>query len=77
MFSTPWIVPEVGVRAMIAPGFMRSMAEGSRRGLKYPSPGKGCQAHDAHFTCWTGCVLGCGFASHYARFCVVLHPQVW
>ncbi len=33
MFGAPSIVPEVGCRALIAPGFIRSMAAGSRRGL--------------------------------------------
>jgi len=43
MFGAPTNVPLVGCRAMIAPGFIRFMAAGTRKGPQYPSPDKGCQ----------------------------------
>ena len=45
MCGAPSIVPVVGLATMIAAGFIvLPRAKGSRRGLKYPSPGIGCQA---------------------------------
>jgi hypothetical protein len=40
----PLGLPEVDFGAIDRRGSIRSMAEGNRRGLEYPPPGKGCQA---------------------------------
>ncbi len=44
MCSAPSIVAGGGLYGFDRPGFIRSMAVGSRRGPKYPLPGQGCQA---------------------------------
>jgi len=48
MFGTPSNVPVVGCRALDRPGFIRSMAAGTRKGPKYPSLGQGCQGQRLH-----------------------------